>query len=80
MKLTLSNEMFNQTAASVTEEEYPEDYQEYFSYLMEALERRQPGTWQEALSLFIELKRMVNLQDYHFLSTIDAPLRSKKKC
>ena len=55
--------MFNQTAASVTEEEYPEDYQEYFSYLMEVLERRQPETWQEALSLFIELKRMLNLQD-----------------
>ena len=80
LKLTISNEMFNQTAASVTEEQYPKDYQEYFSYLMEVLERRQPGTWQEALSLFIELKRMVNLQDYHFLSTIDAPLRSKKKC
>ena len=45
LKLTISNEMFNQTAASVTEEEYPEDYQEYFSYLMEVLERRQPETW-----------------------------------
>ena len=45
LKLTLLNEMFNQTAASVTEEEYPEDYKEYFSYLMEVLERRQPGTW-----------------------------------
>ena len=50
--LTISNEMFNQTAASVTEEEYPEDYQEYFSYLMEVLERRKPETWQEALLLF----------------------------
>ena len=74
LKLAISNEMFNQNAASVTEEEYPEDYQEYFSYLMEILERRQPGTSQEALSLFIELKDMVNLKDYHFLSTIDAPL------
>ena len=37
--LTISNEMFNQAAASVTEEEYPEDYQEYFSCLMEVLER-----------------------------------------
>ena len=61
--LTISNEMFNQTAASVTEEEYPEDYQEYFSYLMDVLERRQTEMWQEALSLFIELKRMLNLQD-----------------
>ena len=76
----MSNEMFNQTAASVTEEEYPDDYQRYFSYLMEVLERQQPETWQEALSFFIELKRMINLQDYHFLSTIHAPLRSKKKC
>ena len=63
LKLTISNEMFNQAAASVTEEEYPEDYQEYFSYLMDVLERRQTETWQEALSLFIELKRMLNLQD-----------------
>ena len=45
LKLTISNEMFNQTAASVTEEQYPKDYQEYFSYLMEVLERRQPETW-----------------------------------
>ena len=29
--------MFNQTAASA-EEEYPEYYQEYFSYLMDVLE------------------------------------------
>ena len=47
---------------------------------MEVLERRQPELWQEALSLLIELKRMVNLQDYHFLSTVYVPLRSKKKC
>ena len=47
---------------------------------MEVLERRQPEMWQEPLSLFIELKRMVNVQDYHFLSTGDVPLRSKKKC
>ena len=80
LKLTISNEMFNQTAASVTEEEHPDDYQGYFSYLMEVLERQQPGTWQEALSFFIELKRMINFQDYHFLSTIHAALRSKKKC
>ena len=80
LKLTISNEMFNQTAASVTEEERPDDYQGYFSYLMEVLERQQPGTWQEALSFFIELKRMINFQDYHFLSTIHAALRSKKKC
>ena len=53
LKLTISNEMFNQTAASVTEEQYPKDYQEYFSYLMEVLERRKPETWQEALSLLI---------------------------
>ena len=46
LKLTISNEMFNQTAASVTEEEHPDDYQGYFSYLMEVLERQQPGTWQ----------------------------------
>ena len=39
LKLTISNEMFDQAAASVTGEEYPEDYQEYFSYLMEVLER-----------------------------------------
>ena len=52
--------MFDQAAASVTEEEYPEDYQEYFNYLMEIFEQRQPETWQETLSLFIELKCMVN--------------------
>ena len=55
--------MFDQAAASVTEEEHPEDYQEYFRYLMEVFKRRQPETSQETLSLFIELKRMVNLQD-----------------
>ena len=54
--------MFNQVIASA-EEEYPEYYQEYFSYLMEVLERQQPEKWQEALLLFIQLKRMVNLQD-----------------
>ena len=55
--------MFNQAVALVAEEEYTEHYQEYFSYLMEVFERRQPETWQDALSLFIELKGMVNLQD-----------------
>ena len=55
--------MFDQAVASVTDEEYPGDYQEYLSYLMDVLERRQPETWQEALSLFIQLKRMVNFQD-----------------
>ena len=45
LKLTLLNEMFSQSAASVTKEEYIEDYQEYFSYFMEVLERWQPGTW-----------------------------------
>ena len=63
LKLTMLNEMLDQDAASVTEEEYPEDYQEYLNYLKEVLERREPETLQEALSLFIELKRMVNLQD-----------------
>ena len=29
LKLTISNEMFDQAAASVTEKEYPEDYQKY---------------------------------------------------
>ena len=72
--------MFVQAAASVTDEEYPEDYQEYFGYQMEFFERRQPETWQETLSLFIELKHKVNLQDQHFLSAINAPLRSKEKC
>ena len=46
---------FDQAATSATDEEYPGDYQEYFSYLMDVLERRQPETWQ--------LKRMVNFQD-----------------
>ena len=55
--------MFDQAAASVTDEEYPGDYEEYFNYLTDVLERRQPETWQEALSLFIQLKRMVNVQD-----------------
>ena len=32
--------MFDQAAASVTEEEYPEGNQEHFSYLMEVFERR----------------------------------------
>ena len=36
--------MFDQAAASVTDEEYPEDYQEYFSYLMEVFEGCQPET------------------------------------
>ena len=63
LKLIISNEMFDQAAVSVTDEEYPGDYQEYFSYLTDVLERRQPETWQEALSLFIQLKRMVNVQD-----------------
>ena len=63
LKLTILNEMFNQAVALVAEEEYTEHYQEYFSYLMEVFERRQPETWQDALSLFIELKGMVNLQD-----------------
>ena len=63
LKLTILNEMFDQAAASVTEEEHPEDYQEYFRYLMEVFKRRQTETSQETLSLFIELKRMVNLQD-----------------
>ena len=62
-KVNILNEMFDQAAASATEEEYPEDYQEHFSYLMEVFEWRQPDTWQETLSLFIELKCMVNLQD-----------------
>ena len=29
LKLTILNEMFDQAAASVTEKEYPEDYQKY---------------------------------------------------
>ena len=37
LKLAISNQMFDQTAASVTEEEYSEDYQEYSSYLREVL-------------------------------------------
>ena len=32
---------FDQAAASVTKEEYP-DYQKYFDYLREVLERREP--------------------------------------
>ena len=32
------NEMYDQAAASATEEEYPEDYQEHFSYPMEVSE------------------------------------------
>ena len=63
LNLNILNEMFDQAAASATEEEYPEDYQEHFSYLMEVFEWRQPDTWQETLSLFIKLKCMVNLQD-----------------
>ena len=55
--------MFDQAAASVIDGEYSGDYQEYFSYLTDVFERRQPETWQEALSLFIQLKRMVNIQD-----------------
>ena len=35
LKLTILNEMFDQAAAPVREEECPEDYQEYFSYLRE---------------------------------------------
>ena len=31
LELTISNELFNQAADSVTDEEHPEDYQEYFS-------------------------------------------------
>ena len=34
---------------------YPEDYQEYFSYLREVLECWESEKWQEALSLFTEL-------------------------
>ena len=30
--------------------------------------------------MFIELKHIVNLQDQLFVSTIDEPLGSKKKC
>ena len=36
--LNILNEMFDQAAVSATEEEYPEDYQEHFSYLMEVFE------------------------------------------
>ena len=46
--------MFGQAAATVTEKEYPTDYQEYFSYLSADLELQKPETWQEALLLFIE--------------------------
>ena len=38
LNLNILNEMFDQAAASATEEEYPEDYQEHFSYLMEVFE------------------------------------------
>ena len=37
LNLTILDEMFDQSAPSITEEEYPEDYQEYFSYLMQTL-------------------------------------------
>ena len=56
LNLNILNEMFDQAAASATEEEYPEDYQKLFSYLMEVFEWRQIDTLQETLLLFIELK------------------------
>ena len=44
LNLNILNEMFDLAAVSATEEEYPEDYQEYFSYLMEVSERRESET------------------------------------
>ena len=38
LNLNILNELFDQAAVSATEEEYPEDYQEHFSYLMEVFE------------------------------------------
>ena len=38
LNLNILNEVFDQAAASDTEEEYTEDYQEHFSYLMEVFE------------------------------------------
>ena len=37
LKFTILNEMLDQAAASATDEEYPRDYQEYFSYLTDGL-------------------------------------------
>ena len=56
LNLNILNEMFDQAAASATEEEYPADYQKLFSYLIKVFEWRQIDTLQETLLLFIELK------------------------
>ena len=79
--------MFDQAAASVTDGENSGDYQEYFSYLTDVLERRQlddnlTTTWDVARGIIVvhTIKTHGKYPRLTLFSTIDAPWTSKKKC